>query len=48
MKDSLNRVVEEPVEAPKSQSNEQIEETKPITRPQRKTSPDAQIEAVAG
>lgn len=35
MKDSLNRVVEESVEAPKSQSDEQIEETKPITRPQR-------------
>ncbi|EJS7132439.1 phage terminase large subunit family protein, partial [Escherichia coli] len=35
MKDSLNRVVEEPVKAPKSQSNEQIEETKPIRRPQR-------------
>ncbi|ENG5249901.1 TPA: phage terminase large subunit family protein [Escherichia coli] len=36
IKDSLNREPEEPVEAPKSQSNEQIEETKPITRPQRK------------
>ncbi|EPX1679401.1 terminase gpA endonuclease subunit, partial [Escherichia coli] len=36
IKDSLNREPEEPVKAPKSQSNEQIEETKPITRPQRK------------
>ncbi|EEU1454681.1 terminase, partial [Escherichia coli] len=35
MKDSLNSVKEEPVKAPESQSNEQIEETKPITRPQR-------------
>ncbi len=35
MKDSLNSVKEEPVKAPKSQSDEKIEETKPITRPQR-------------
>ncbi|EGJ3184524.1 terminase [Escherichia coli] len=35
VKEKLNREKEEFVEAPKSQSNEQIEESKPITRPQR-------------